>query len=75
MPSGISLHIGVNVVDPSHYAGWSGILASCEADAQDLRAIARACGFASTILRTGAATRETVIGGIEAAGVAEVSIG
>jgi hypothetical protein len=67
MPKGVSLHIGLNAVDPSHYAGWSGPLTACEADADDMQAIAKSKGYATTLLKTAAATREAVKGGIEAA--------
>jgi hypothetical protein len=30
MPSGISLHTGLNAVDPKQYSGWSGELVGCE---------------------------------------------
>ena len=33
-----SLHIGLNSVNPRHYAGWSGELMACEADARDMAA-------------------------------------
>ena len=29
---GVSLHIGLNSVDPKHYGGWSGDLVACEFD-------------------------------------------
>ena len=61
MAQGMSLHIGVNEVDPDHYAGWSGPLVACEADARDYQAIAVARSFESRILLTQAATREAVI--------------
>ena len=32
MARGISVHIGVNDVDPNHYGGWSGPLKACEND-------------------------------------------
>ena len=67
MPKGISLHVGLNTVDPAHYAGWSGPLAACEADADDMHAIATAGGFAPTLLKTTTATRKAVIDGIKAA--------
>ncbi|MFN8060979.1 MAG: caspase family protein [Vicinamibacterales bacterium] len=41
MPKGLSIHIGVNHVDPAHYEGWDGRLAACEADARDMQALAR----------------------------------
>ena len=36
MGKGISLHIGLNSVDPQRYEGWSGPLNACEADANDM---------------------------------------
>jgi len=65
--NGISLHVGLNAVDPGHYEGWSGPLAACEADAEDMEAIASKRGFTPTLLRTAQATREAVIGSIKAA--------
>jgi hypothetical protein len=41
MPKGISLHIGLNRVDPAHYAGWDGRLNACESDAEDTAQLAR----------------------------------
>src|SRR5882724_970925 len=35
MPTGASLHIGLNAVDPKHYSGWDGQLTACEFDAND----------------------------------------
>ena len=45
MAKGISLHIGLNRVDPAHYEGWDGTLNACEADAHDMQALAKAGGF------------------------------
>lgn len=67
MAKGISLHIGVNEVDPNHYQGWSGPLNACEADAEDMRQISVNNEFESNILLTSEATREGVISGIERA--------
>ena len=39
MATGISLHLGLNAVDPHDYEGWSGHLAACEYDAKDMQAI------------------------------------
>jgi metacaspase-1 len=61
MAQGISLHIGVNEVDPDHYAGWSGPLMACEADAREYQTIAAARNFESRTLLTEGATREAVI--------------
>lgn len=61
---GISLHVGLNVVDPRHY-GSDAALVACEYDAQDMANIAQAKGFqvAGTLLSK-AATRKAVISGI-----------
>ncbi len=65
---GYSLHVGLNAVDPAHYAGWSGDLAACEADADDMQVIASSGGFTrSVMLKTRDATRARVIGEIEKA--------
>jgi metacaspase-1 len=60
MARGISLHVGLNSVDPAHYDGWNGQLAACEADANAMHAIADSRGFASEILLTQAATSTAV---------------
>jgi metacaspase-1 len=57
---GVSIHIGLNTVDPAHYNGWDGQLQACEFDAQDMQGIAEAKGFESTILLTKDATAERV---------------
>lgn len=67
MAQGISLHIGVNRVDPQHYDGWSGPLVACEADAEDMQALADSRGFESSKLLTAEATRDAVIDGIRSA--------
>lgn len=61
MPRGLSLHIGLNRVDPTHYQGWSGPLKACEADANDMQVIAGSRGFTPTSLLTATATRQNVI--------------
>jgi metacaspase-1 len=60
MAKGRSLHIGVNAVDPAHYAGWTGELIACEADAEDMAALATARGFTASRLLTKDATRARV---------------
>src|SRR4029453_4349038 len=61
MAAAISLHIGLNRVDPIHYQGWNGQLTACEADAKDMDALAKKQRFASrTMLLTKAATAEAV---------------
>jgi hypothetical protein len=67
MASGVSLHIGVNTVDPVHYDGWSGPLEFCEADAEVLKKLANDAGFKTTTLKSPDATRDNVIGAIEQA--------
>jgi metacaspase-1 len=60
MAQGISLHIGLNSVDPGAYSGWSGPLQACEADANDMELIAKKRGFKSTKLLTKQGTRSAV---------------
>ncbi|TBD24988.1 caspase family protein [Rhizobium ruizarguesonis] len=66
-PAGRSLHIGLNAVDPGHYAGWSGPLNACEFDAQDIYEIAGGLGYDANLLLTANATRDNVAGEIERA--------
>ena len=66
-PRAMSLHIGLNLVDPKHYGGWSGPLAACELDANDMAAIAKAKGMAVSKLLTKAGTRKAVLAGIRGA--------
>ena len=65
--TGLSLHVGLNSVDPAHYAGWSGPLNACEADANDMAAVAKKGGIKPTVLLTKKGTRATVLAGIRAA--------
>ena len=68
MAEGLSLHLGLNRLDRSHYGGlggaeeggWEGVLVACEQDAIDLQAIASAQGFTTSTLLTEAATVEAV---------------
>jgi metacaspase-1 len=62
MAKGVALNIGLNSVDPKHYAGWSGPLEACEADATDMAAIARSKKFSVDTLFTKKATRDQVTG-------------
>ncbi|MET0681797.1 MAG: caspase family protein [Casimicrobiaceae bacterium] len=65
MAQGISVHIGLNRVDPDQYEGWDGQLAACEADAKDMVALAKARGFkSSSLLLTKAATADAVTAAI-----------
>ncbi|HKR63233.1 MAG TPA: caspase family protein [Thermoanaerobaculia bacterium] len=67
MAKGLSLHIGLNAVDPAKYGGWSGKLAGCENDARDMAAIATKQGFTPKVLLTKAGTSVAVTAGIKAA--------
>ena len=62
MAKGIALTIGLNAVDPKHYAGWSGELKACEADANDMANIAKSKKFQVETLLTKEATRAKVKG-------------
>ena len=45
MPTGFALTIGLNSIDPTHYAGWEGHLTGCEYDAEDMTEVAKSKGF------------------------------
>lgn len=67
MPAkGISLHIGLNFVDPAHYGGWDGELQACEFDAKDLKTIADGLGYKSSLMLTREATADAVTTAISA---------
>jgi len=66
MAKGISIHIGLNRVDPNHYQDaegnpWDGALQGCENDARDMLAIAKKRGFAPTLLLNDQATSQAVV--------------
>jgi len=65
--SAVSLHIGLNAVDPRHYQGWTGTLNACEADAKDMAAIARSRRMSPDTLLTKSATRARVLSEIRQA--------
>ncbi|MFJ5830924.1 hypothetical protein [Streptomyces sp. NPDC093089] len=52
MATGLSVHIGLNSVDPARYEGWDGTLVACENDAHDMARLARTAGFETTTLLT-----------------------
>lgn len=60
MPNALSLHIGLNEVDPTHYENWNGLLLACEFDANDMTQLAKVQGFTPAQLLTKAATRKAV---------------
>ncbi len=66
MAKGISLHIGLNRVDPKHYQGWDGALNACIADARDMRALAKKRRFTgNTLLFDNQATAAAVTAAIQ----------
>lgn len=68
MAVGISLHIGLNFVDPDHYEGWDGELAACEFDAKDMLALAKKQKITTnTLLLTEEATAAHVTLAIQSA--------
>jgi metacaspase-1 len=60
VPQAISIHVGLNEVDPDHYQGWNGKLVACEFDANDMEKLADARGFKTHKLLTKAATAEAL---------------
>ncbi|CAA6814209.1 MAG: Peptidase C14 [uncultured Thiotrichaceae bacterium] len=66
MPQGISLHIGLNRIDPQKY-GYDGKLNACVNDAIAMQAIADKKGYASTLLLDEAATARNVVVAIQQA--------
>ncbi len=66
MPKGHALVIGINRVNPGHYAGWDGALKVCEADANKIAAYLKKQKFGSvTKLLTKEATRPNVISALD----------
>lgn len=61
MAKGRSLHIGLNRVDPDAYGGWDGQLTACEADANDMAAIAESLGYETHKLLTAEATSSAIL--------------
>jgi metacaspase-1 len=61
MPTGMSIHIGLNKVDPDAYESWDGKLVACEADAKDMAKLASSKGFKSKKLLTAAATSSAIL--------------
>lgn len=68
MAKGISLHIGLNHVDPNHYEGWDGALNACVKDAMDMAALAKKKKFGErTMLLDEQATATAVLDRLHAA--------
>ena len=67
MPQAISIHVGLNEVDPKHYQGWNGKLVACEFDANDMEKLASGRGFDSEKLLTKQATAEALTSALKKA--------
>lgn len=65
VPQAISIHVGLNEVDPDHYQGWNGRLVACEFDANDMEDVARSRGFKTHKLLTKAATAHALTAALE----------
>jgi hypothetical protein len=65
MAVGMSIHIGLNAVDPAGYDGWDGTLTACEFDANDMAALADKQGFSTRTLLTQDATSSAILGAID----------
>lgn len=67
MAKGLSLHIGLNEIDPAHY-GNNGELNACISDAEAMRDLAKAQGFGvMNVLTNSQGTRAAVKSGIQEA--------
>ena len=67
MSRGLSLHIGLDSVNPAHYVGWDGRLYGCERDANDMEWLADSREFETSKLLTSKATAGAVIAAIDEA--------
>ena len=72
MAKGLSLHIGLNLVDSKHYRDekgnpWNGQLNGCENDARSMQTLANSQGFESTILLRNNATCQQILNKIRSA--------
>lgn len=63
----LSLHIGLNIVDPNGYGGWSGELNGCINDAYSMQAVAESRGCAPLTLLNDAATAPAILNALLAA--------
>jgi hypothetical protein len=66
MARGISIHIGLNNIDPAYY-GTGNELAGCINDARDMQSLGVAQGFQTTLMTDEGATAEAVIAAISGA--------
>jgi hypothetical protein len=60
MTKGFSLHIGINNINPNHYAGSAGRLKGSENDALEMQSIAKSNGFEDKVLLTKDAIKENI---------------
>lgn len=67
MPRGISIHLGLNSLDPAHYPRLPAALLGCEPDARDMRTIAKARGFETNLLLGAKATRKALTDAVDKA--------
>jgi metacaspase-1 len=67
MSQGISIHIGLNHVDPDAYDGWDGELAGCHNDAHAMRGIADGLGYSSSLMLDDDATADSVLAALSEA--------
>jgi hypothetical protein len=70
MPTGVSIHIGLNHVDAKHYQGWDGALVACEFDAKDMERLAARAGYETQTLLTNEASTGAVTGALQDAATA-----
>jgi metacaspase-1 len=66
-PTALSLHLGLNAVSAAAYGGWTGPLAACEFDANDMAAVAKTRGIKATVLLTKKATRAAMLAALRGA--------
>lgn len=67
MTRAISIHLGLNSVDPQLYGGWAGELSACEFDAEDMFALAKGKGFSASKLLTKEATSTALLDAMRSA--------
>jgi hypothetical protein len=67
MSRGLSIHIGLNRVDPDCYEGWDGALSGCINDARSMEAIASSQGYTSRTLLDEDARADAVVSAIDGA--------
>jgi hypothetical protein len=66
-PSGVSLHVGVNRLDPGHYGDGVATLASCVNDARAMSTLAGRLGYTTSLLSDDTATVANVTASIRTA--------